>query len=478
MMLQHSAIMNLIMVSLGPLDILQNSIVPYVSCNFFDIQNDRLLLPAYKVFDAGNKKIAFVGITTPETFTESAPVYFQNEKGEFIYKIYAGEDGKELYDAVQRTIDEARKEADYVIALGHCGIDDSAAPFRSIDIIANVSGLDAFIDGHSHTEMKGNLIKDKDGKDVILTQTGSYFAHIGKMTIKDGVISTEFIDDYPRDDYLNDIENDLNNRVEEEMGAKIASSPIDFYITDSEYPDARLVRAMETNMGDLVADSIYWYFNKHEGIDCDAAIQNGGGIRADVPAGDWTYIDAKKINPFGNVGCLVEVSGQDILDCLEYGAYLTKVYDGNGSLEEYGGFIQVSGLTYEIDTSVESTVSYDENGTWLTPPSGEYRVKNVKIYNKDSKTYEDIDLNKTYRVGGINYILRNGGNGMAMFDDAVLVKDYVGEDYLIFAEYLMAFEPDASGIPCITGQSSPLGSYENFKIDYENPLSSQRISVY
>lgn len=460
------------------LDILQNSIVPYVSCNLYDIENDKLLLPAYKIFDAGNIKIAFVGITTPETFTEAAPAYFQNEKGEFIFKIYAGEDGRELYDAVQRSVDEARKEADYVIALGHCGVDESAAPYRSTDIIANVSGLDAFIDGHSHTEMIGEMIKDKDGKDVLLTQTGSYFKHIGKMTIKDGMISTEFVNDYPRDEYLDDIEADLNNRVEEEMGTKIATSPIDFYITDSEYPDARLVRAMETNMGDLVADSIYWYFNEHEKIDCDVAMQNGGGIRADVPAGDWTYIDAKKINPFGNVCCLVEVSGQDILDCLEYGAYLTSVYDGNNSPEEFGGFMQVSGLTYEIDTSVESTVSYDEKGTWQGAPSGEYRVKNVKIYNKDTKTYEDIDLNKTYRVGGINYILRNGGNGMVMFDDAVLVKDYVGEDYLIFAEYLMAFDNDASGIPCITGQGSPLSAYENFKINYENPLSAQRILVH
>ena len=461
------------------LDIIKNSPTPYISCNFYSIETGELVLPAYKVFDVNGTKVAFVGITTPDTITSSAPVVFQNEKGEFIYQIYAGTNGQELYDSVQKAIDEASSEADYVIALGHCGVDPSSEPYRSTDIIANVSGLTAFIDGHSHTTMEGNIIKDKEGRDVMLTQTGSFFNAIGKMRIDiDGTVSTALASEYANRDVVEDqTVADLVAAVDEKMGEKIATTDIPFYITNAENPEERLVRRQETNMANLVADSVYWYFNDVEDLNCDIAICNGGGVRTDIPAGDWTYFETKSVCPFGNVICLIEVTGQEFLDCLELGANVIGVHDENGNPAENGGFIHVSGVKYDIDSKIESSVALDENGIWQASPSGEYKVKNVQIYNKETKEYENLDLEKTYALGGINYILRNGGNGMTMFADSKLVKDYVGEDYLIFSEYLKAFAANDSGTAEISSENSPLAAYDNFGIDYENPLGSGRIVI-
>lgn len=461
------------------LDIIMNSPTPYISCNFYSIETGELVLPAYKVFDMNGTKVAFVGITTPDTITSSAPAFFQNEKGEFIYQIYAGTNGQELYDSVQKAIDEASSEADYVIALGHCGVDPSSEPYRSTDIIANVSGLTAFIDGHSHTTMEGNIIKDKEGRDVMLTQTGSFFNAIGKMRIDiDGTVSTALVSEYAYRDVVEDqTVADLVAAVDEKMGEKIATTDIPFYITNAENPEERLVRRKETNMADLVADSVYWYFNDVEDLNCDIAICNGGGVRTDIPAGDWTYFETKAVCPFGNVICLIEVTGQEFLDCLELGANVIGVHDENGNPAENGGFIHVSGVKYDIDSKIESSVALDENGIWQASPSGEYKVKNVQIYNKETKEYEDIDLSAKYSLGGRNYILRNGGNGMTMFADSKLVKDYVGEDYLIFSEYLKAFKANDEGIAEISSENSPLAAYDNFGIDYENPLGSGRIVI-
>lgn len=460
------------------LDIIENSPTPYVCANFYSVETGENVLPSYKVFDCGGTKVAFVGIATPQTITSAAPASFQNEKGEFVYQINAGEDGKELYDAVQKAIDEAGAEADYVIALGHCGVDYGSTPYRSTDIIANVSGLTAFIDGHSHTVMTGDMVADKDGNEVLLTQTGSYLSNIGKMTIADGKVTTELISEYEgQDETVAATMAGLFEKVEKKFSEKIATSAIDFYINNAQNPDERLVRRQETNMADLVADSLYWYFNEVEMLNCDAAIQNGGGVREDIPAGEWTYFEAKEVSPFGNVACIVDVTGQQLLDCLEFGAKNVGLKNDKGKPAEFGGFVHIAGAKYEIDTSVESTVSVDENEIWQASPSGEYRVKNLQIYNKETKQYEDVDLDKKYAVGGINYLLRNCGDGMGMFEDTELIVDYVGEDYMVFAEYLKAFKPNADGVAELSTANSPLASYENYMIDYENPLGAGRIVI-
>lgn len=170
---------------------------PYVSSNFRYVKNGvdgDLVLDSYVMLESRGKKIAFVGITTPETITSSAPAYFQDSAGNYIYDMDGGADGSALYEAVQTAIDEAEADgADYIIALGHLGVDPSSGPWTSRNVIANVTGLDAFIDGHSHTTMEMEFVADEDGNAVVLTQTGSHLDAVGMLTISaDGTVTTGF----------------------------------------------------------------------------------------------------------------------------------------------------------------------------------------------------------------------------------------------------------------------------------------------
>ena len=176
--------------------IIKEADFPYVSCNWVDLRTGFNVLPSVKFFFVGGRKIAFVGVTTPETFTKSTPAYFMNDaQTKYIYDILGGEDGQKLYDAVQKAIDKAEFwGADTIIGLGHLGVDPSSSPWTSEEVIAHTHGFTAFIDGHSHTVMANKQVTDASGKAVTLTQTGSYFKNIGKMTVgADGTITTELI---------------------------------------------------------------------------------------------------------------------------------------------------------------------------------------------------------------------------------------------------------------------------------------------
>jgi 2',3'-cyclic-nucleotide 2'-phosphodiesterase (5'-nucleotidase family) len=388
----------------------------------------------------------------------------------FIYKISAGEDGLALYDDVQKAIDQAKKKADYVVALGHLGDDPASGPWTSVEVIAHTHGLDAFIDGHSHSTVEYRVVQDKDGHDVVLSQTGSYFAAIGCMTLSDSGISSKLIKSYERsDETVSKLVTDWVATVDAKLGEEIAVLDASLYINDPENPKARLVRKQETNMGDLVADAAYWYFNEKEGLKCDIAIGNGGGIRTDIPAGAYSYKSAKTVQPFGNVVCLVELTGKEVREALEFGA--RKVGSG-----ENGGFLHVAGVTYTIDTSVPDTVKTNEKGMWVASPEA-YRVTDIKIYNKETGTYEPIDMEKTYTMGGVNYTLRHMGDGFSMLSNTKLVKDYVGEDYLVTSAYVKAFAKGEDGKPHISTANSPLKSYKNYLLDYENPNGSGRITI-
>ena len=171
---------------------------PYLSCNWVNLPLNNRVLSDVKYFRIGGRTIAFVGITTPETITKSTPAYFMDKNQKrYVYDILGGEDGQKLYSAVQKSINKARVIADYVIGLGHLGVDPSSSPWTSKEVIEHTSGLDAFIDGHSHTVMECEWVKDLSGKAVALTQTGSYFANVGEMTIKaDGSIATQLVPTY------------------------------------------------------------------------------------------------------------------------------------------------------------------------------------------------------------------------------------------------------------------------------------------
>ena len=455
--------------------IMKEADFPYLSCNWVDLRTGLRVLPSVKVFVRGGRRIAFVGVTTPETFTKSTPAYFMDKaQRKYIYDIQGGEDGKKLYDAVQKAIDKAKLLADVVIGLGHLGVDPSSSPWTSEEVIAHTSGFDAFIDGHSHTVMENKQVQDASGKAVTLTQTGSYFANVGEMTIAaDGTITTKLISTHEgMDATIAAMQTGWVNTVDDMLGEKIAVGDSDFYVSDPA-TGKRRIRSAETNLGDFVADGIYTYFNEVEKLHCDVAIMNGGGIRADVPAGDWTFKTCKQVSPFGNVACLMSVTGKQIQDALEFAAR----FAGEGG-KENGGFLQVAGAAYEIHTDIPNTVQTDEKNVWIGSATGTPRVQNVKIYDKASGSYLPLDPGATYALAGMNYTLRNLGDGFAMFDGAELIKDYVSEDYLVMSTYAMIFDgADAAGLPHLSSANSPLAAYPGYLLDYEQPYGAGRITI-
>ncbi len=478
---------------------------PYLDCNFYhekDGVRGENVLDSYKIFDFGKEKIAIVGVLTPESFTKSTPAYFQDEKGKYIYGISGGEDGAALYADMQKAVDEARAAgATKVIGLGHLGIDPSSEPWTSTSTIKNVTGLDAFIDGHSHSEVESQIVNGKDGKPVVLSQTGSYFDNIGMLVIHaDGSIETDLISTSPIEepdrDENGEVKKDKNGKdkmkvvgynivsdlykgeyvadaavqaqeaqwieaIQTQLGEVIGKTDLTFDNFDGEN---RLVRSQETNSGDFAADALYYLFD-NQGLDVDVAIMNGGGNRNKAITGDISYLTCKSIHTFGNVACLQTVTGQQILDALEWGARTA------GTGEECGGFLQVSGLTYKIDGQWPESLQKDDKGVWIGGPTGGYRVHDVKVYNKETNAWDKLDLNAKYNLAGYNYTLRELGDGFNMFDGAVNVVDYVMEDYMVLANYVGAFP---NGV--VEASNSPLtAKYSELKTDYSTVNGSGRI---
>ena len=455
--------------------VLREADFPYVSCNWVDLRTGFNVLPSVKFFFVGGRKIAFVGVTTPETFTKSTPAYFMNDaQTQYIYDILGGEDGQKLYDAVQKAIDKAEFwGADTIIGLGHLGVDPSSSPWTSEEVIAHTHGFTAFIDGHSHTVMANKQVTDASGKAVTLTQTGSYFKNIGKMTVgADGTITTELIDTYEGlDAAVAATASNWISAVDDMLGEEIAVGDTKFYINDPA-TGKRRIRSGETNLGDFVADGIYTYFNEIEELHCDVAIMNGGGIRTDVEAGPWSFKTCKTVSPFGNVACLMSVTGQQIQDALEFGA---RFAGAEG--KENGGFLQVAGARYTIHTATPNTVQTNDKNVW-TGSAATPRVSNVEIYDKTTGTYQPLDPNATYALAGMNYTLRNLGDGFAMFDGATLIKDYVSEDYLVMSSYAAMFGGvDANGLPHLASANSPLADYPGYLLNYEDPYGAGRIQM-
>ena len=455
--------------------VLREADFPYVSCNWVDLRTGLNVLPSVKFFFVGGRKIAFVGVTTPETFTKSTPAYFMNDaQTKYIYDILGGEDGQKLYDAVQEAIDKAEFwGADTIIGLGHLGVDPSSSPWTSEEVIAHTHGFTAFIDGHSHTVMANKQVIDASGKAVTLTQTGSYFKNIGKMTVgADGTITTELINTYDGlDAAVAATASNWISAVDDMLGEEIAVGDTKFYINDPA-TGKRRIRSGETNLGDFVADGIYTYFNEIEELHCDVAIMNGGGIRTDVEAGPWSFKTCKTVSPFGNVACLMSVTGQQIQDALEFGA---RFAGAEG--KENGGFLQVAGARYTIHTATPNTVQTNDKNVW-TGSAATPRVSNVEIYDKTTGTYQPLDPNATYALAGMNYTLRNLGDGFAMFDGATLIKDYVSEDYLVMSSYAAMFGGvDANGLPHLASANSPLADYPGYLLNYEDPYGAGRIQM-
>lgn len=392
----------------------------YYSSNLIDLRTDELVLPAYKIIDTAGIRIAFIGVTTPETLTSSTPAYFQDVSGKFIYGFAESANGQKLYRQVQKNIDLVRsKGAEYVFLVAHLGLNGTAKRYSSAEVIRHTHGLNGVLDGHSHEQIGGVLLEDCQGSPVLLGQTGTKMQKIGQLEIKtDGSINYQLISDIGAKDLS------VQKLIDKEQAAydKLLQQPVGetekAICASDPVSGIRLVRSRECSLGDFVADA---YRNV---LDSDAAVVNGGSLRKNLPQGVLTYNDILQSLPFGNECAVIKVTGQQLLDALEMGAAKLP--------QESGGFLQVSGISYIVDSTLPSTVVKDMKGNFLRV-AGAYRVQNVKINGKP------LDLSKTYTLGGTVYTLRLGGDGMSMFQNAPLVKQTGLSETDVVLEYLQNF---------------------------------------
>ena len=423
---------------------------PFICCNFN--REGQLVFPPYIMKEFDGVKLAFVGVTTPQTLYTSTPRYFQDENGNFIYGFMQGNDGADLYEAVQRAADDARSEgADYVILLGHLGHDAVAIPYTYADVLGHTTGIDAMLDGHSHDTSKV-VMQNRDGREIIRQASGTQLEGIGWLRISaaDGSLDTglyTWSDPVPAPKLLG-IENEMSAVVDEAQNAlgewlntKVGVSTAEQTIYDPTAMDEYgrpllIVRVSETNLGDLVTDA----FRAQSGT--DVAIDCAGSIRTNLPKGDITLSNLLSIYPFGNHVSMRQITGQQLLDALEWG-----VKDVPGG---FGGFLQVSGLSYEFNPNIKSSCQMDENNMFAGV-TGEYRVKNVTVGG------EPLDLERTYKVAAMDYLLLNHGNGFTMFDGGKILWQSEDLDYLVVARYIR------DGLNGVVGEA------------YENPYGQGRI---
>ena len=391
----------------------------YVSANF--TYNGELVFAPYVIKEVAGTKIAFVGVTTPKTFTSSTPTYFQDENGNYVYGFSEDNTGAALYAAVQTAVDAAKAEgADYVVAMAHLGIEEGCRPWTSSEVIMNTTGIDALLDGHSHSVIDAEIVKNKDGKSVVMAACGTKLATVGALYItKEGHLYTDLFtfdaENAGKDAEMAAAVENSTAALNAKLNEVVAKTAVDLIIADPA-TKVRVIRNTETNLGHLVADA----YKSQTGA--DIAVVNGGGIRATIPAGDVTLDQIMSCHPFGNTLCMKETTGQHILDALEWAS---RNVPG-----ESGGFLHVSGMSYEIHSYLPSTCTNDDKGNF-TGVSGEYRVKNVMIGG------QPLDVNATYTIASHNYLLKEGGDGSNMFMKDPLLLDEIKLDYQVVIDYIV-----------------------------------------
>ena len=396
----------------------------YISLNACYRKNKTQLFEPSTMVEAGGKKIGFIGIVTPLTFSKTYLSTLRESDGTAIYNFLSNK--AELYTTIQGEIDKLRNEgANYVILLTHVGM--NVEEYTSNDILSNLNGVDAVLDGHTH-KVYNTISKDKENKDIHIAQTGTKLANIGQLIIKgDGTILSENIAEVPEPDEktgvkqvyrskankwvdkeMNEYINEIYKNYEDELITPIGSSDYDFIIRPEESSDSHTIycRYMECSLGNLIADSF------REVVNSDISFVNGGTIRANLLKGHITRKDIIDVMPFFNSVFVKEITGQTILDALEFG--VSKLPNS------FGGFLQVSGCTYYVNTSFNSTVEIDSDGMFIKV-GGQRRVSNVKINGKA------LNPTEKYNLSASEYIL-NGGDGFTMFANYPVVNESVFAD--------------------------------------------------
>ncbi len=388
----------------------------YISSNFYYLPSLSPVFAPYVIEDFDDYQVAFVGISTPETITKSTPEFFKDEGGNFLYgfpKYPGGMTDEALYDNIQESVDKAIDDgADIVVAVGHTGILETSAGWKSTDIIENTDGIDYYIDAHSHETTESDVYKNENNEDVILTSTGTKFANFGVLTISGNDADFELINPDDVDvEAMSAEAKSAYNTVKDKVDGYNDEISYLYEIIGESYANlvaydedgSWAVRKRETNAGDFVADA----YRAVTGA--DVALCNGGGVRAEIAIGDVTRKMLMDMNAFNNDMCVIEVTGQQLIDVLEHGA--------RSCPESLGSFFQVSGVSFELHTWRESPIITDQLGNFTgIDETKERRVTNVYVGS------EPVELDKTYTLAGSVYVLTQGGDGLTMLDGARVVQ--------------------------------------------------------
>lgn len=396
-------------------ELLAGAALPVTCVNLFDHNGDSLVYAPYIIKRYGDRRVAFVGVVTPNTYYTEQYAFVADGKS-LGYDLCA----KDVYGCVQKAVDAARKEgADYVIVLSHLGESTDKRKASSTALVAATSGIDAVLDAHSHAVVECHKVLNRDGKPVPITQTGTQFANIGKLFIsRQGDISTRLIavSSLPRPDVTTG--NKVQMAVDSVKGlmAQAVSQPVcysPFPLTIHDSVGRQQVRYMETNAGDVVADALRAFAG------ADIGIINGGAIRTKVAAGTISVGDVIALMPYDNPVSLLEVRGSLLARLLSACC--------SASPTESGDFPQVSGIRFRLVRGKPN------------------KVTDIEILDSAAGTYVPLDTTATYRLATVKYCI-SGGGLRGMLRDVRHLKDYPETDTGVLVwylrEYLQGIMPD------------------------------------
>ena len=406
----------------------------YICANFLIRKTHTPVFEPYKIIKAGDISIGFIGVLTPQTMTKSYLHTLVDDEGNLLYDLLNEKQGQELYDTIQYYIDELKlhKGVKYVIIVAHMGYGGDALEYlTSKALLANIEGVDAIIDGHTHLEYN-KTYPDKNGKQIHIIQTGTKLKKVGKITIKtDGKIISELIDEIPLFDgytsyytvtrrnvtryvdketyiFIEDIIQSHAHEFDEVLAHTEFDLPID---NNTGFP---IIRVDENTLGDLVTDAI-----KSAGKS-DIGLINAGSVRKSFWKGNITFNHVLDTLPFSVRIIVKKVSGKDILDALEFS---TRLLPDTSST-----FLQVSGIKFKVDDSFKSSVVIDESENFVRV-DGERRVFEVYVGE------EKLNENKAYNIAFDEY-LSEGGDGYSMFSKYNMTYDTFLLDNEALRKYL------------------------------------------
>ena len=379
--------------------LLEQTGIPVVCANFYEAGEPNPVFAPYVIRQYGDKKVAFVGACTPETMILEG-YSFYDTNGILLYDLKP----KTFYELIQQAVDDARKEgADYVVLLSHVGETPQSMGFSSHRLVNNTRGIDVVLDGHSHEIFEGVMVKNIDGKEIAVTQTGTQFANVGKLLITpDGRMTTQLIKgkDIPYENAAVTACVDSIHRMVKAVTSEVVAHS-DYRLVVSDENAQWIVRGRETNAGDLVADA-YRYALK-----ADIGFENGGGIRNDIMAGDITYGDIIGMLPYDNTLRRIMVTAEQLKTMLTRCTALVPVLDGN--------FPQCSGLRFTIH-------------------SKSHTVSDIEILQEDG-SYKPIDMQRTYSVALTNYN-HDAGGFFDCFKKCVVLEESTIRYYEALSDYL------------------------------------------